>query len=325
MARKSCKVIKIGDLFHTWEVIQELKNYKYQCKCINCGSEKTILKYNLLNNSYALCKKCGVKSVLEANISEIMKYWNKDLNNVETPQELLENPSAVYWFTCSKGHNFRKTLKDFDPESCPTCKKQMSHFAGGQPLSKLESESFADCYPHVLEFWNFRKNKDKPKEVFPKTNKKKYWFTCSEGHEFQRTPFEISQGRWCPYCDNHFTESRLATVCKQMFDAMYDNVVTEHQFPIEVEINGSSRTLYPDIIIEDIKLAIEIHGEQHRKFSKMHHGTEANFLDQLDRDKAKKLWLINHGYRYKIIEATNNFEKDIDNLKNFIVELVHKL
>ena len=324
MARKSSKIIKIGSIFHTWEVVSEAEGYKYNCKCINCGSEKTISKYNLLNNSYALCKNCGVKSVLEANIDEIMKYWNKDLNDAVTIEELFNNPSATYWFTCSKGHNFRKTLRDFTPEACPTCKKNKS-FIGGQPVSKLDGESFADCYPHVLEFWNFRKNKEKPTDVFPKTDKKKYWFTCSEGHEFERTPHEISKGRWCPYCDNHFTESRLATVCKQMFDAMYDNVLTEHQFPITVEINGVNRTLYPDIIIEDIKLAIEIHGEQHRKFSKLYHGTEANFLDQLDRDNAKKLWLINNGYRYKAIEATNNFEKDIDKLKEYIVELVHKL
>ena len=95
MGRKPSKTIKINDIFHTWQVISQAEGYNYNCKCIECGAEKVINKYTLLRNTYALCRKCGVKSILESNIDTILRHWNQNLNGSYTVEEILESPEKT--------------------------------------------------------------------------------------------------------------------------------------------------------------------------------------------------------------------------------------
>lgn len=280
------------------------KNYNYICKCIECGEEKSISKYNLLRNTYALCKKCGVKSVLEANISEILKYWNKDLNNITNMQEMYDNPSAIYWFTCSKGHNFRKTIRDFSPDQCPTCKKISEPSI--KTIKHSSGRTFAKCYPHLLEYWNYRKNKEKPTEAIIEGNKKRYWFSCSEGHSYQRSIKEVKEGKCCPFCSDNFAEDRMIIISKELMEAMYEDVSIAPEGNI--------------ILIEDIHVALAIYGEHHFKFNRSYHQKESNFTDQLMLDLRIKRNYTRLGYDFRVVEATKNLKNDIDNLKRTMLE-----
>lgn len=133
--------ISIGDTFHTWKVIKkddkEKYCYNYICQCIGCGDKKIISKYKLLNNSYAICKKCGVKNVLEKNWDLIKKYWNSDLNPIVDIDEILKNPTNLYWFTCPNGHNFKKTIRDFSISKCPSCRKSQERLKQDNALLTL--------------------------------------------------------------------------------------------------------------------------------------------------------------------------------------------
>lgn len=293
MGRKISKKIKINDIFHTWEVIKEETNYNYICKCIECGDEKLINKYALLNNTYALCKKCGVKSILESNIDTILRYWNKDLNDFYTVEEILQNPSTIYWFTCSKGHNFRKTIRDFTPESCPTCKKK--GLVATANIKKLNGDTFAKSYPHLLEYWNYRRNKGNPNDVKIDISKRKYWFTCQEGHEFCRTPKEIKKGFWCPYCaDNFFTE-RLRIITLTFMQGTFDEVY----YSEDDEVIVSPENL--------VAIFIKPKNETNVDYDTL-------FNRKIIRDKYTKL-----GYDFIVIESSENLENDIDTMKNIVL------
>lgn len=312
MARKSTIAIEIGNIFHTWEVINKEegnKNYNYICKCISCGKEKSISKYNLVKNTYALCKECGIKSVLESNIDAILKYWNCDLNGSHTIEELISNPSATYWFTCSKGHNFRKTLRDFSPEHCPTCKKKT--IPATVPSRKFKGKSFAECSPHLLEYWNYRKNKEKPNEVYIDTSKKKYWFTCTEGHEFQLTIKEVLSGKWCVYCSDNFSENRMTIICNELMEAIFDNVSVASEGNI--------------VLIEDLHLAIALYSEHHFRFSRSFYQKESQFTNQLMKDLQVKKKYNRLGYEFKIVEISKNFDENVDKFKKLLIEYTQKL
>lgn len=296
MARKPSKIVKIGELFHTWEVKSQAEGYNYNCKCIECGSEKVINKYNLLRNTYAICRKCGVKSILESNIDEILKYWNKDLNGSYTTQEILENPTATYWFTCSKGHNFRKTIRDFTPETCPTCKK-LKKPEPKTSIKKLDGVTFAQCYPHLMEHWNYRRNKDKPTDILMDVSKRKYWFTCSEGHEFNRTPNDIRKGLWCPYCSDSLHIERLRIITQTFMEASFDNVYYSEDDEV--------------IIAPENKIVVSI-----QTFD-----NPSDSVDVLFKRAVIKKKYFNLGYTYLVFYATKNLEKDVDIMKNGVLRL----
>jgi len=49
-------------------------------------------------------------------------------------------------------------------------------------------------------------------------------------------------------------------------------------------------TLYIDFYINQIRLAVEVHGQQHYKFSSLYHSSARDLLDQKKRDADKKEW-----------------------------------
>ena len=58
----------------------------------------------------------------------------------------------------------------------------------------------------------------------------------------------------------------------------------------EVPIKPRGITQYIDFYINQIKLAIEVHGQQHYKFNTMFHASAQDFLNQRKKDSDKKEW-----------------------------------
>jgi len=59
----------------------------------------------------------------------------------------------------------------------------------------------------------------------------------------------------------------------------------------EVQIKPrGSKTQYLDFYINQIKLAIEVHGQQHYKFNTMFHASAQDFLNQRKNDIDKQEW-----------------------------------
>jgi len=59
----------------------------------------------------------------------------------------------------------------------------------------------------------------------------------------------------------------------------------------EVPINPRTiKTQYLDFYISNIKLAVEVHGQQHYKFNTMFHASAQDFLNQRKNDVDKRDW-----------------------------------
>lgn len=61
------------------------------------------------------------------------------------------------------------------------------------------------------------------------------------------------------------------------------------------------KTLYLDFYIPLRKLAIEVHGEQHYKYSTLFHSSSKDFLDQRVNDRDKELWCRQNNIEYIVL------------------------
>ena len=62
--------------------------------------------------------------------------------------------------------------------------------------------SLADNNRELLKEWNYAKNTDVVPEKVSTYSKKKVWWICSKGHEWEATIANRSIGTGCPYCKN---------------------------------------------------------------------------------------------------------------------------
>lgn len=88
---------------------------------------------------------------------------------------------------------------------------------------------------------------------------------------------------------------------KQSFPTL--QILEEVSVPIR-----RSETLYLDFYLPLIKTCVEVHGEQHFKFTPFYHGNQFGFIKHKKRDVDKKLWCENNGI--KMIELSYNESED---------------
>lgn len=93
------------------------------------------------------------------------------------------NSKIKLLWQCSCGHQWFAT-----PFSIKVRKSWCPHCAGTQPLG-MEAM-------HILA----RKSDGKCLSEEYKNCKTKMLWQCKYGHEFESTPDNIKQGRWCPHC-----------------------------------------------------------------------------------------------------------------------------
>ena len=70
---------------------------------------------------------------------------------------------------------------------------------------------------------------------------------------------------------------------------------------VRVRLSGRDTTVFVDIIVKELNLAIECHGRQHFKFVSHFHGDRQKFADACERDAAKAESLIDAGYTFLIV------------------------
>jgi hypothetical protein len=82
----------------------------------------------------------------------------------------------------------------------------------------------------------------------------------------------------------------------------------------EVSINPrSGKTQYLDFYINQIKLAVEVHGQQHYKFNSLFHASAQDFLKQKNNDSDKRNWCKINNISY--IELPYNEDEDLWKIK----------
>lgn len=127
-----------------------------------------------------------------SDYSLLIKEWNYDKNQGIVPSELSASSKEKVWWRCSKGHEWQSAIytRTIMSCGCPFCSNQRV-LAGYNDLASQN--------PKLAKIWNYEKNNGlKPEDVIY-GGKKRYWWKCEKGHEWQldiKKEYEIK----CPFC-----------------------------------------------------------------------------------------------------------------------------
>ena len=313
--------VVVGDRFGTWTIIKKQEdsdkyNYSYECKC-DCGNDRVFTKYALIYGTYGTCKKCKESDL---NREKLLRF-KEDAKRVNSYISIDDNidKDDSFKLKCIDGHTYISSFNSY--KGCITCKRIESK-RKSDIKKALTGENFKNTQPYFSNMWNYEKNILTPEEVLP-CSRDEYWFDCECGNEFKESPLNIRKGRGCPICDNKGAESRLATYTKELCKRIFTNVKCENEFPINTTVNGYETVLFPDVILDDLKINIEIHGKQHYVFTPHWHKTKQNFLKSLQRDIAKKEWLEYNGYVQIVVNVTDDLEEDINKVNDIIRKILN--
>ncbi|WP_214514909.1 zinc-ribbon domain-containing protein [Rhodococcus sp. WY5] len=145
------------------------------------------------------CPFCAGKAVLpgyndlQTTRPDLAREWHSTRNPL-TPTAFTSGSNKKVWWACSSGHEWQSTIinRSSGGYGCPVCTNR-TVLPGYNDL--------ATVMPQLASQWHPTRNTVKPTEVTI-GSKKKIWWQCNEGHEWQAPPESRSIGQDCPYCSN---------------------------------------------------------------------------------------------------------------------------
>jgi len=181
-------------------------------------------------------------------------FWSR--KNTKTPNEVALNSHKKFWFDCDNcHHSFETILKNITRQNtwCPYCSNRPQKLCENNDCNSCFENSFASHEKSIY----LHDKKINPRTIFKGTHKK-FLFNCDKcGHSFETILHSITQrNSWCPYCKNK-TEQML-----------FDKLIL--YYPLlkrEYKKNWCKKINYLpfDFVIEDMKIIIELDGDQHFK------------------------------------------------------------
>ncbi len=129
---------------------------------------------------------------LENGLTEPLEQWDYDLNGSETPETVSYGSNHKAWWRCSCGCVWQSAVKSRTLGcGCPVCNgKQL--VPGVNDLASLN--------PGLAVQWHPEKNGTlQPSDVFART-RRKVWWRCAKGHEWQAGIASRMAGAGCPVC-----------------------------------------------------------------------------------------------------------------------------
>jgi len=236
---------------------------KFWFDCDNCHhSFETILKNITRQNTWCsycsnrpqkLCENNDCNSCFENSFASHEKsiyLHDKKIN----PRTIFKGTHKKFLFNCDKcGHSFETILHSITQRNswCPYCSNPPQKLCENNDCNSCFEKSFAS---HEKSIYLHDKTIN-PRTIFKGTDKK-FLFNCDKcGHSFETALSSITQrNSWCPYCLNK-TEQIL-------FDKLvlyYPLLKRQYKKDWCKKINY----LPFDFVIEDLKIIIELDGNQH--------------------------------------------------------------
>lgn len=173
-------------------------NNKLQWKCLktDCGEifEATWGSIHY-GQGCGFCngKQVGLSNCLATKNPELVKEWHPVKNDNLTPYDVTPNSNKKIWWICEHGHEWLVKINHRvgSGSGCPYC---AGRFA-------IKEYNLLVYNSELASEWNYERNKNKPEDYTPHTNKK-VWWKCSKNprHEWKATINNRHNGNNCPYC-----------------------------------------------------------------------------------------------------------------------------
>ncbi len=174
-------------------------NYKVWWLCSKCGCEwQATPNHRFSGTGCPVCvgKVCrtGYNDLLTKN-PEVASEWNYERNLTDTPQTIAFKSNKKVWWKCKKGHEWEATVSERNrgdrATNCPYCSNKKI-LAGYNDLNTT-------C-PTLSKQWHPTKNGDLKPTMVSAGSKKKVWWICEKGHEWEAVIYSRKRGTGCPIC-----------------------------------------------------------------------------------------------------------------------------
>ncbi len=162
---------------HRWKAI--VRNRVKGAGCLYCAG-KLVLK----------------EESLKAKYPGIAAEWHSTKNEKD-PSAVSSGSSKNVWWKCAKNSQHEWIARIYNRtgkgSGCPYCFNK-----------KVDEENcLAKTHPEIAAEWHPTKNGDlTPHNFTYGSTKKKIWWLCPRGHEYQKTILYRSSGHGCSYCTN---------------------------------------------------------------------------------------------------------------------------
>lgn len=254
-------------------------------KCKKCGYEwKVGVSYRTTRGHN--CPACSNKVVNEQNClttthPEVLIKWNYDKNSDITPNDVTYGSNKKVWWKCEKGHEWQATVNSIvSGGQCPICCGQKV-LPGYNDLQTL--------YPHIAAEWHPNKNEGLlPSDITAGSSKKKIWWVCPRGHEYQATVANRTHGTGCPICDRE----RKTSFPEQAIYFYFKQITTAHNRYL---LNGETEI---DVFLPEYKIGIEYDGLYYH-----------NDEQSKEKEKRKNAILQNAGITLFRVKESKNLEQ----------------
>ena len=326
-----------------WEILRPAgKNYKNRMiwvfKCLNCGKEYIRIPANiplcscdcLHNPSRMKFSKSFFDWCIENNKREWLDLWDYDLND-RTPKEVGFGSDMKFYFKCEnhiKEHHSEKyslstlTGRQIIGLRCSQC----NSFA--QSGINLVGDKFLDIY------WDYEKNKNIDPWKISRGSGIKVYIKCPKGKHNSHLvtakdadKFEYS----CPECSSELKNSKLYYKTIDYINELGYTCLTEHACSLRPKSPMTGHYMPYDIEVPELKLIIEVMGEQHYSFKSLFIKMSAAkngvsdvqaFNRRILYDELKRRHAIDNGYTY--LELPYNLENN-DRYKETIASTVSNI
>jgi hypothetical protein len=213
------------------------------------------------------CPYCSGKYATKENnltftFPDVAREWCFQKNGGLLPEDVKPQSGRKVWWKCKKGHEWQARIADRTRGSiCPFCSGR-----------KATNENNLAMLNHDLtKQWHPNKNELTPYDVKLKS-KKKVWWMCNRGHEWQATVKNRANGSGCPYCSTQTSDLEIRILCE--LKTIFPNILWR----------GRIEGIECDVYLPRKKLGIEVDGYFWHK--------EKISEDKKKNDKLKKLGII---------------------------------
>ena len=209
---------------HDWEA--GINNRSFQNNgCPYCAGQKVWIGFN---------------DLLSTN-PQLASQWHPTKNAPLTAQEVTGNSGQTVWWQCKEGHEWESSIDNRSKGAgCPFCSGRFA-IAGKTDL--------ATTHPEIAAEWHPTENGNLSPSMFSIGSKKKVWWKCSKGHEWQAVIYSRKHNG-CPTCSGEtrtsFPEQVIFYYLQQITPANNRYIVAPR-----VEI---------DVYLPELKIGIEYDG-----------------------------------------------------------------
>ncbi|MGD8961383.1 MAG: zinc-ribbon domain-containing protein [Desulfobacterales bacterium] len=121
----------------------------------------------------------------------LAKEWHPTRNGDLNPRTVTPGSSRKIWWICSSGHEWQAPVYSRNRGSnCPVCHRSSASNDHEMLITKTD----------LIKQWHLTKNSGLNLRNLPSGFKKKVWWICEEGHEWEATVKTRMKGSGCPQC-----------------------------------------------------------------------------------------------------------------------------